>query len=89
MQETLHKKTSIGVLPEIEGVIFGPSPSFLGVAGDDVGAGPAPPPPQRRHLLKARMQEAPINVKLLAPFESYIEVVVDSCCVETSLASRG
>ena len=39
------------------------------------------PPPQRRHLLKARMQEALANVKLLASFRSHIKVVVVSCCV--------
>ena len=29
-------------LPEIHGVIFAPSPAFLGVADDDVEAAPAP-----------------------------------------------
>jgi len=75
-------------LPQIEGVIFAPSAAFIGVADGDVEAAPAPPPPQRRLLLKARMQEALVNVNLLAPFRSYVEVVVVSCCFETSTRAK-
>ena len=76
-------------LPEIEGIIFAPSPAFLGVADDDVEAARPLPPPQRRHLVKARMQAALVNVKLLAPCRSYIKVVVVSCCGGDVLPRQG